>query len=84
MKGKKLYVGNLDYSVKEAEIKELFSQFGEINDAVIIKDKYTDRSKGFGFIEFSKPEEAQKAESELNGKEYHGRTLKVNEARERL
>ncbi len=83
MQGNKLYVGNLSYSVTEEQLRELFSQYGEIKEVVIIKDSYTDRSKGFGFIEFTNPTDAEKATSELNGKEHEGRTLKVNEAKQR-
>jgi RNA recognition motif-containing protein len=83
MQGNKFYVGNLNYSVTEGQLRELFSQYGKIQDAVIIKDNYTDRSKGFGFIEFSNASDAQKAAAELNGKEYEGRALKVNAARQR-
>jgi RNA recognition motif-containing protein len=83
MQGNKLYVGNLSYSVTENQLRELFSQYGKIQDVVIIKDSYTDKSKGFGFVEFSNPSEAQKAATELNGKEYESRALKVNEAKQR-
>lgn len=83
MQGKKLYVGNLNYSVKEDQLKDLFSEHGSINDLVIIKDKYTNRSKGFGFVEFSSSDEAQTAMDSLNEKEFQGRNLKINEARQR-
>jgi RNA recognition motif-containing protein len=83
MQGSKLYVGNLSYSVTGSQLKELFSQYGEIKDAVVIKDRDTDRSKGFGFVELSSPTEAQKACDALNGKEFDGRNLKVNEAKQR-
>jgi RNA recognition motif-containing protein len=83
MQGSKLYVGNLSYSVTGSQLKELFSQYGEIKDAVVIKDRDTDRSKGFGFIELSSPAEAEKACDALNGKEYEGRSLRVNEAKQR-
>jgi len=83
MQGSKLYVGNLSYSVTEDQLRELFAQHGSIKDLVIIKDKYTERSKGFGFVEFSSPSEAQSAIDGLNGTELQDRALKINEARER-
>lgn len=83
MQGSKVYVGNLTYSVTETQLRELFSQCGQINDAVVIKDSQTGRSKGFGFVEFSEPAEAQKAIDSLNGTDFEGRSLKVNEARQR-
>lgn len=83
MQGKKLYVGNLSYSVNDDKLKELFSQFGTVQDAVVIKDKFTERSKGFGFVEFSSSAEAENAANSMNGKEHEGRALKVNEAKQR-
>ena len=83
MQGSKLYVGNLSYSVTDEQLRELFSQHGQVKDAVIIKDHYTERSKGFGFIEFSSPTEAETAINALNGAEFQGRNLRVNEARQR-
>ena len=81
MQGSKLYVGNLNYAVTEDQLKELFTQCGTVTDVVIISDKYTNRSKGFGFVEMSDPSEAQKAIETLNGNEFEGRTLKINLAR---
>ena len=81
MEGSKLYVGNLDYSVTENQLRELFSQHGEVVDAVVVEDKYTDRSKGFGFVEMSDNSEAQQAIETLNGSDFSGRSLKVNKAR---
>ncbi len=81
MEGSKLYVGNLNYDVTEDQLKELFAQHGEIKDIVIIKDKFTGRSKGFGFVEFATSESAQKAVDALNGEDLMGRDLRVNEAR---
>jgi len=81
--GTKVYVGNLSYSLTEEKLKELFSEYGEVSEVVIVKDKYSGRSKGFGFITFNEDESAKKAISELNGKEVDGRELKVNEARPR-
>lgn len=77
----KLYVGNLPWSVKDDKLKELFSSFGDIEDAVLIKDKFSGRSKGFGFVTFANEEDAKKAISEMNGKEVEGRALTVSEAR---
>ncbi len=78
---KKLYVGNLSYDMTEDALKDTFSQAGTVESAVIIKDKMSGRSKGFGFVEMSTDEEAQKAIEMLNGKEFDGRALTVNEAR---
>lgn len=81
--GKKLYVGNLGYDVKEADLSQLFSQYGEVESANVIMDKMTGRSKGFGFVEMSSEQEAQAAIAALNGKDYSGRVLTVNEAKPR-
>lgn len=78
---KKLYVGNLSYNMTEDAMKEAFSQAGSVDSAIIIKDKMSGRSKGFGFVEMSTDEEAQKAIEMFNGKELDGRALTVNEAR---
>ncbi len=78
---KKLYVGNLSYDMTEDALKDTFSQAGNVESAIIIKDKMSGRSKGFGFVEMSTDEEAQKAIEMLNGKEFDGRALTVNEAR---
>ena len=78
---KKLYVGNLPYSVTDEQLGQMFAQFGQVSSAVVIKFKDTGRSKGFGFVEFDKDEEADKAIEEMNGKEIEGRNLVVNEAR---
>ncbi|MDP2648926.1 MAG: RNA-binding protein [Patescibacteria group bacterium] len=78
---KKLYVGGLPYATTDAELKEAFAQAGTVDSAVIIMDKMSGRSKGFGFVEMSTDEEAQKAIDTLNGKDFGGRTLTVNEAR---
>lgn len=78
---KKLYVGNVSWNLSENELKDAFSKFGEIEDAVIITDKATGRSKGFGFVTFSNDEDADNAVSEMNGMEIGGRALTVNEAR---
>lgn len=78
---KKLYVGGLPYSATEDAVKEYFSAAGTVESVNIITDKFTGRSKGFGFVEMSTEEEAQKAIEMFNGKEFDGRTLTVNEAR---
>jgi len=78
-----IYVGNLSYEVTEEDLKEAFQVFGEVETVKVIKDNYTGRSKGFGFVEMSAKDEAQSAINELNDTELKGRTLKVNEARPR-
>ena len=77
----KLYVGGLPYSVQEDALKELFAQAGNVSSAVIIMDKMSGRSKGFGFVEMSTAEEAANAISMFNDQEFEGRKLTVNEAR---
>ena len=77
----KVYVGNLPFSVSEDKLKELFSAYGEIEETSVIKDKFSGRSKGFGFVTFKNDEDAKKAISELNEKDVEGRNLKVNEAK---
>ena len=78
-----IYVGNLSYEVTEEDLKEAFEAFGAVETVKVIKDNYTGRSKGFGFVEMPAKDEAQSAINELNDKELKGRTLKVNEARPR-
>jgi len=78
---KKLYVGGLPYSTTNDELKDHFSAAGSVDSAVIIMDKMSGRSKGFGFVEMSSDEEAQNAISMFNGKDFGGRNLTVNEAR---
>ena len=77
----KLYVGGLPYSTQEGALKELFAQAGNVVSAVIIMDKMSGRSKGFGFVEMSSQDEAGKAISMFNDQEFEGRKLTVNEAR---
>jgi len=77
----KVYVGNLPWSVDADKLKELFSKFGEIEEATVISDKFSGRSKGFGFVTFPNDEDAKKAISEMSEKEIEGRQLKVNEAK---
>lgn len=76
----KIYVGNLSYSMTEAELGALFTSFGEIVSATIVTDKYSGRSRGFGFVEMTGRNEAQKAIAALDGKDVQGRKLKVSEA----
>ena len=77
---KKLYVGNLSYNLTKEELAEIFAKFGTVESAIIIPDRETGRSKGFGFVEMD-DEGAEKAIKELDGTELDGRTVKVNEAR---
>lgn len=77
----KLYVGNLSYSLSDSDLEQAFSEFGEVTSAKIIMDRETNRSKGFGFVEFGSNEAATDAINAMNGKEVSGRTLVVNEAR---
>jgi RNA recognition motif-containing protein len=77
----KLYVGSRPYSTTEQELTELFSQYGSVQSAKMITDRYTGQSRGFGFVEMATGEEAQKAIAALNGFALGGRTLVVNEAR---
>jgi RNA recognition motif-containing protein len=76
-----IYVGNLNYNLSEDELEKAFSTYGEVASVKIIRDKYTDQSKGFGFIEMTNDADAQKAIDELNGTEVKGRELRVNQAR---
>lgn len=78
---KKLYVGGLSYDTSEDALKEAFAKAGKVDSAAVITDKMSGRSKGFGFVEMSSDEDAQKAIEMWNGKELDGRTLTVNEAR---
>ena len=79
----KIYVGNLSYEVTEEDLKQSFEQFGQVESVAIITDKFTGKSKGFGFVEMASKAEGQSAIDGLNGKELKGRTLNVNEARPR-
>ena len=81
--GKKLYVGNLSYSVDSTELQTMFAAHGTVQSAEVISDRETGRSKGFGFVEMSTDEEAQKAIAALNGQDNNGRALTVNEAKPR-
>lgn len=83
MSNRKLFVGGLPYSVSDNQLEVLFSDHGTVESARVITDRMTGRSRGFGFVEMSSDEEAQEAMQKLNGTEYEGRTLTVNEARPR-
>lgn len=78
-----LYVGNLPFDVGEEELQELFVAQGEVVSAKVVMDRETGRPRGFGFVEMAKPEDAQKAIQNLDGREFKGRSLKVNMAQPR-
>jgi RNA recognition motif-containing protein len=78
-----IYVGNLAYNVTEEDLKKAFEAYGQVASANVIRDQYSNQSKGFGFVEMPEAAEAQAAISALNGKELNGRSLNVNEARPR-
>ncbi|MFT4309337.1 MAG: RNA recognition motif domain-containing protein [Candidatus Woesearchaeota archaeon] len=78
---KKLFVGSLPFALRQERLKEVFSEYGNVTEAVIIQDKFTGRSKGFGFVTFETDEEAKAAMDNLNGKEVDGRPITVTEAR---
>lgn len=77
----KLFVGGLAWATTEEALNSMFSEAGTVLSATILKDKFTNRSRGFGFVEMSTPEEAEKAMEMFNGKELDGRTIVVNEPR---
>jgi RNA recognition motif-containing protein len=81
--GKKLFVGNLNFKTNDDDLRTLFSQSGTCESATVMMDRATGRSRGFGFVEMSSDEEAQKAIQQFNGYDFQGRNLNVNEARER-
>src|SRR5579864_3714508 len=81
--GKKLYVGNLAYTVSDSDLLRMFEPHGTVQSAQVIMDRDTGRSKGFGFVEMGSDQEAQAAIQALNGSEVEGRALTVNEARPR-
>ncbi|MFH0983331.1 MAG: RNA-binding protein [Planctomycetota bacterium] len=81
--GKKLYVGNMGYDVSSSDLEQLLAEHGTVLSAEVISDRMTGRSKGFGFVEMSTDEEAQAAIAALNGHEFQGRALTVNEAKPR-
>ncbi len=81
--GKNLYVGNLSYETTATDLEQVFSAHGTVEQAQVIEDRATGRSKGFGFVEMSSAEEAQAAIKALDGQDQGGRALKVNEAKPR-
>lgn len=78
-----IYVGNISFSMNEGNLRELFEEYGEVSSAQILQDRYTGRSRGFGFVEMPNQSEAEAAIEGLNQKEIMGRPLRVNEARPR-
>lgn len=81
--GKRLFVGSLPYSTTDEQLSELFAKAGTVESATVVKDKFSGRSKGFGFVEMSSDDEAAKAIADLNGSDVDGRSIVVNEARPR-
>jgi RNA recognition motif-containing protein len=79
----KIYVGNLSFKTSEASLRDLFSQYGEVGDVSLITDRETGRPRGFGFVEMRNDQAARDAIRALDGNEFEGRALKVNEARPR-
>jgi len=78
-----IYVGNLSYQATDDDLREAFEKFGQVSSAQVIKDKFTGRSRGFGFVEMPSNEEGQKAIEEVNNQDIAGRAVRVNEARPR-
>ncbi len=78
---KKLYVGNMPFSITQERLKEMFAVFGEVTEAIVIMDRRSGRSKGFGFVTMSDDAAADKAVADMNGKDMEGRPLTVSEAR---
>lgn len=81
--GKKLYVGNLPFGVRDKDLEDLFSAAGVCESASIVMDRSSGQSRGFGFVEMASSDEAQKAIQQFDGQDFQGRALKVNEAKER-
>src|SRR6185295_1305224 len=81
--GKKIFVGNLSFSTTSADLEALFSEVGTCESATVVTDRDTGRSRGFGFVEMSTPDEAEKAISGLNGRDVGGRQINVSEAKAR-
>ena len=79
-----IYVGSLSFDVTEGELKELFAPFGQVTEVRMIMDKFSGKSKGFGFVEMPSKEEAEKAINALNGKDMKGRAMTVNEAKPKI
>jgi RNA recognition motif-containing protein len=80
---RKIYVGNMNYATTEDSLRELFSQFGGVDSVAVIVDRATGRAKGFAFVEMENDEAAQAAIQKLDGQEFEGRKLRVNEAQEK-
>lgn len=80
--GSKLFVGNLDFTAQDDDLKELFSPFGSVISARVLMDRDTGRPRGFGFVEFQNPKEAGEAIQVLDGQDFRGRSLRVNEAQD--
>ncbi len=78
-----IYVGNLPFSTTAADLEEAFGQYGQVDSAAVISDRETGRSRGFGFVEMGSDDEARRAIEELDGADFSGRDLRVNEARPR-
>lgn len=78
-----IYVGNLSYDTKNAELREAFAQYGEVDDARVVEDRDTGRSRGFGFVEMANAADAERAINALNETDLQGRQIKVNQARPR-
>jgi RNA recognition motif-containing protein len=78
-----IYIGNLPYGVTDGDLRDAFSKFGQVNSSNIISDKFSGRSKGFGFVDMPNAGEAREAIEAMNDKDFKGRTIKVNEARPR-
>ena len=81
--GKKLFIGGLSYNTDENGLRDSFERFGNVEEAKVITDRETGRSRGFGFVTFASEDEANSAITEMDGKDLDGRTVKVNEAQER-
>lgn len=79
----KLYVGNLPFTTTDAQLEEVFGQYGAIASVNVITDRETGRSRGFGFVEFENQDDAQSAQAALDGQDFEGRPLRVNEAKKR-
>lgn len=82
MSGTKLYVGNLPYDATEEELSQLFGAKGDLKSVNIVRDRYTQRSRGFGFVEYAASEQAERAKAELNGAPMKGRPLRVDSAQD--
>lgn len=83
MNNSKIYVGNLSWGISTDQLKQAFEEYGDVVDAIVVTDKQTGRSRGFGFVEFKKEADAQKAVDAMNGKELDGRELVINFAKAR-